>query len=166
MGMGLDHDLLFHVCGQNTDPEGVSAEVAQAVFSGTQLTFREGMDKARRQVDLGQFYAIGEKGGRVVLYRTKASDMANSFLMAMAEVYSAHPKKIFYVGREEKTADEIGFVFEQIDTKMLYGLVERMEHEARGDPVKYQRPYIRTMLYNEVFEAPIKETVNQNNTAW
>ena len=86
--------------------------------------------------------------------------------MTMGEIYSADPKKTFFVGKEEKTADEIGFVYEQIDTQLLYGLVDRLENQAGGNPVKYKRPYLRTVLYNEVFEAAFKETVNHNNMKW
>lgn len=163
--MSVNLDSLFPV--QRRDESArVSEEIAQAVSSRPLLTFRQAMDKARAQVDLTQFYVVRVKDGEYVWYRTKALGMAESFLMTMGEIYSADPKKTFFVGKEEKTADEIGFVYEQIDTQLLYGLVDRLENQAGGNPVKYKRPYLRTVLYNEVFEAAFKETVNHNNMKW
>lgn len=168
--MSIDLDSLFPACGNSTDPagvpNGVSQEVAQAVSSRYPMTFRQAMDKARAQIDLKRFYRIESKNGQLVLYRTQESDIAESLMMAMAEVYKAHPEKVFYVGREEKTAEEIAYIYEHIDTEMMYTLVERLENEVGGSPIKYQRPYLRTMLYNEVFEAAIKETARTNNNKW
>jgi hypothetical protein len=130
------------------------------------MTFRQAMDKVRKQIDLKQFYRIDSRGRQVFMYRTQAADIAESLMMAMAEVYKAHPEKVFYVGREEKTAEEIAYIYERIDTEMMYTLVERLESEVGGSPIKYQRPYLRTMLYNEVFEAAIKETARTNNNRW
>lgn len=171
--MSINLDSLFPACGKSTDPAGVSQEVsqevAQAVSSRSPMTFRQAMDKARAQIDLKQFYGIDlikSKDGQLVLYRTQQSDIAESLMMAMAEVYKAHPEKVFYVGREEKTAEEIAYIYEHIDTEMMYTLVERLKNEVGGSPIKYQRPYLRTMLYNEVFEAAIKETARTNNIKW
>ena len=168
--MSIDLDSLFPACGNGTDPAGVSKEVsqevAQAVSSRSPMTFRQAMDKVRKQIDLKQFYRIDSRGGQVFMYRTQAADIAESLMMAMAEVYKAHPEKVFYVGREEKTAEEIAYIYEHIDTDMLYALVERLESEVGGSPIKYKRPYLRTMLYNEVFEAAIKETARTNNNKW
>ncbi len=168
--MSIDLDSLFPACGDGTDPAGVSQEVAQAVAqavsSRSPMTFRQAMDKVRAQIDLKQFYRIDSRGGQVFLYRTQAADIAESLMMAMAEVYKAHPDKVFYVGSEEKTAEEIAYIYEHIDTDMLYALVERLENEVGGSPIKYKRPYLRTMLYNEVFEAAIKETARTNNNKW
>ena len=162
--MSIDLDSLFPACGNSPDPAGVSQEVAQAVSSRSPMTFRQAMDKVRKQIDLKQFYRIDSRGGRVFMYRTQAADIAESFMMAVAEVYKANPEKVFYVGREEKTAEEIAYIYERIDTEMLYALVERLENEIGGSPIKYRRPYLRTMLYNEVFEAAIKETARTNNS--
>ena len=168
--MSIDLDSLFPACGKGTDPagvpQGVSQEVAQAVSSRNPMNFRQAMDKARAQIDLKRFYRIESKNGQLVLYRTQESDIAESLMMAMAEIYKAHPEKVFYVGREEKTAEEIAYIYEHIDTEMMYTLVERLENEVGGSPIKYQRPYLRTMLYNEVFEAAIKETARTNNSKW
>lgn len=168
--MSIDLDSHFPACGNSPDPagvpNGVSQEVAQAVSSRSPMTFRQAMDKTRAQIDLKQFYRVESKNGQLVLYRTKQSDIAESLMMAMAEVYKAHPEKVFYVGREEKTAEEIAYIYEHIDTEMMYTLVERLESEVGGSPIKYQRPYLRTMLYNEVFEAAIKETARTNNNKW
>lgn len=168
--MSIDLDSLFPACGKSTDPagvpNGVSQEVAQAVSSRSPMTFRQAMDKARAQIDLKMFCRIESKNGQLVLYRTQESDIAESLMMAMAEVYKAHPEKVFYVGREEKTAEEIAYIYEHIDTEMMYTLVERLKNEVGGSPIKYQRPYLRTMLYNEVFEAAIKETAITNNIKW
>ena len=160
--MSIDLDSLFPTCSNSTDPAGV----AQAVSSRSPMTFRQAMDKARAQIDLKQFYRIESKNGQFVLYRTQQSDIAESLMMAMAEVYKANPEKVFYVGREEKTAEEIAYIYEHIDTEMMYTLVERLESEVGGSPIKYQRPYLRTMLYNEVFEAAIKGTARTNNNRW
>ena len=168
--MSIDLDSLFPACGNSPDPagvpQGVPQGVAQAVSSRSPMTFRQAMDKARAQIDLKQFYRIDRRDGQLIIYRTQASDIAESLMMAMAEVYKAHPEKVFYVGREEKTAEEIAYIYEHIDTEMLYALVERLENEVGGSPIKYQRPYLRTMLYNEVFEAAIKETARTNNNKW
>ena len=161
--MSIDLDSLFPACGNSADPAGVSQEVAQAVSSRAPMTFRQAMDKARKQIDLKQFYRIDRRDGQFIMYRTQASDIAESLMMAMAEVYKAHSEKVFYVGREEKTAEEIAYIYEHIDTEMMYTLVERLENEVGGSPIKYQRPYLRTMLYNEVFEAAIKAMVRDNN---
>ena len=168
--MSIDLDSLFPACGKSTDPagvpNGVSQEVAQAVSSRSPISFRQAMDKARAQIDLNRFYRIDWSDGQLIRYRTQESDIAESLMMAMAEVYKAHPEKVFYVGREEKTAEEIAYIYEHIDTEMMYTLVERLENEVGGSPIKYQRPYLRTMLYNEVFEAAIKETARTNNNKW
>lgn len=168
--MSIDLDSLFPACGKRDDPagvpNGVPNGVSQEVSSRSQMTFRQAMDKARAQIDLKRFYRIDSKDGRFIMYRTQASDIAESLMMAMAEVYKAHPEKVFYVGREEKTAEEIAYIYEHIDTEMMYALVERLENEVGGSPIKYQRPYLRTMLYNEVFEAAIKETARTNNNKW
>ena len=164
--MSIDLDSLFPAIGNSPDPAGVSQEVAQAVSSRSPITFRQAMDKARAQIDLKQFYRVVSKDGQCVLYRTQQSDIAESLMMAMAEVYKAHPEKVFYVGREEKTAEESAYIYEHIDFEMMYSLVERLENEVGGNPIKYQRPYLRTMLYNEVFEAAIKATARTNNIKW
>lgn len=168
--MSIDLDSIFPACGKSPDPAGVSQEVsqevAQAVSSRSPITFRQAMDKARAQIDLKRFYRIESKNGQLILYRTQESDIAESLMMAMAEIYKAHTEKVFYVGREEKTAEEIAYIYEHIDTEMMYTLVERLVNEVGGSPIKYQRPYLRTMLYNEVFEAAIKETARTNNIKW
>lgn len=165
--MSIDLDSLFPACGNSADPagvpNGVSREVAQAVSSRYPMTFRQAMDKARAQIDLSQFYRVEVKEGQHLWYRTAGSDIAESLMMAMAEVYKARPGQVLFVGREEKTAEEIAYVYEKIDTDMMYRLVERLANEVGGNPVKYRRPYIRTILYNEVFEAALKEAAIRKN---
>lgn len=148
---------------QNTvSGEQSSSEVSQEVSGGLRPTFREAMSRAGKQIDIDGFCQRGVDGGWV-----QGPDymLARTLCMVMAEIYMASPRYVFYVGGIAMEAAQIREVYGELTSRHIEA-VSRKIRQSKGKTVKYQRPYLRTMLYNVVFEYEAQTQGGMDVTAW
>ena len=142
--------------------EQSSSEVSQEVSGGLRPTFREAMSMAGKQIDIDGFYQRGVDGGWV-----QGPDymLARTLCMVMAEIYMAAPRYVFFVGGIAMEAAQIREVYGELTSRHIEA-VSRKIRQSKGKTVKYQRPYLRTMLYNVVFEYEAQTQGGMDVTAW
>lgn len=142
--------------------EQSSSEVSQEVSGGVRPTFREAMSMAGKQIDIDSFCSWGTKGGWV---QGPDYQLARTLCMVMAEIYMAAPRYVFYVGGIAMEAAQIREVYGELTFRHVEAVILKIR-QSKGKTVKYQRPYLRTMLYNVVFEYEAQTQGGMDVTAW
>lgn len=137
------------------------SEVSGEVCSGRRLTFREAMSRAAKQVGLDGFTQII---GKSVVMGTDYL-LAKTLCMVMAEVYMTAPQHVMYVGGIPMEAQQIKDVYENLTQDHIECVMRKIQ-QSRGKAVKYQRPYLRTMLYNVVFEYEAQTQAGMDAKLW
>lgn len=142
--------------------EQSSSEVSQEVSGGLRPTFREAMSMAGKQIDIDSFCSWGTNGGWV---QGPDYQLARTLCMVMAEIYMAAPRYVFYVGGIAMEAAQIREVYGELTFRHIEAVILKIR-QSKGKTVKYQRPYLRTMLYNVVFEYEAQTQGGMDVTAW
>ena len=123
------------------------ARSASVISSGKRPTLREAMSRAAKQIGLDGFMDLrGE-------YRVEGNDflLAKTLCLVMAEVYMADPGYVIYACGGQMPAEQVQSVYAELRAEHIECLLRKIQ-KSRGKAVRYQRPYLRTMLYNVVFE--------------
>ena len=142
--------------------EQSSSEVSQEVSGGYRPTFREAMSMAGKQIEIDGFCSWGTDGGWV---QGPDYQLARTLCMVMAEIYMAAPRYVFYVGGIAMEAAQIREVYGELTFRHIEAVILKIR-QSKGKTVKYQRPYLRTMLYNVVFEYEAQTQGGMDVTAW
>ena len=136
---------------KNKDAEGGGqspSSVSQEVSGGRRLTFREAAQVAARQIDLESFKDMAPSGKAVC-----GCDwhLANTLCMVMAEVYMARPLYTLFVGGVSMECRQIQEVYANLTHEHIRHAVRKIQG-GKDKQARFRRPYLRTMLYNLVFE--------------
>lgn len=111
---------------------------AGAVPRDKRLTFREAVTMAERQVDYNH-----------LANKTNAW-MGSDVCKVMAEIYLMSPRALVRIGSEELEAELVQEVYREITQEHFEHVCEKLRRLAGF--IRCPKPYIRTLLYNEVFE--------------
>ncbi len=141
--------------------EQSSSEVSQEVSRGYRPTFREAMSQAAKQINLDGFLQRGDDGW----VQGPDYQMARTLCMVMAEIYMAAPRYVFYVGGIAMTAEQAQAVYAELTSEHVETVIRKIR-QSKGKTVKYQRPYLRTMLYNMVFEYEAQTQAGMDSALW
>jgi len=137
------------------------ARSASVISSGRRPTLREAMSIAAKQIHLDGFVEImGEKVVEGADYQ-----LARTLCLVMAEVYMADPDFVIYVCGMQMPAEQAQVVYNEITGDHIECLIRKIQ-KSKGKTVKYQRPYLRTMLYNIVFEYEAQTQAGMNADLW
>ncbi len=148
---------------QDTVSGGQSpSEVSQEVCRGRRLTFREAMSRADKQIDL---YGFCQRGADGTWLAGNDYNLARTLCMVMAEVYMAAPQYAMYVGGIAMEAEQVQEVYSNLTPEHIECVMKKIK-QSRGKAVKYQRPYLRTMLYNVVFEYEAQTQAGMDAAFW
>jgi hypothetical protein len=124
-------------------------------------TFREAMSRAAKQVSLDGFTQIA--GNSLVMGADY--QLAKTLCMVMAEVYMAEPSYVVYCCGVQMPAEQVQAVYSELTGDHIECLIRKIK-KSRGKAVKYQRPYLRTMLYNAVFELEAQTQAGMDADLW
>ncbi len=124
-------------------PQASRPSEARPVAGGRRLSFREAMSAAEEQVMLNEYFEPDDR------------PHAREVCRVMAEVYMMNPAATVKVCEEEREAGMVAEVFRELTPEDVQGVVDKI-HAGALQNVRNPRAYMRTMLYNEVFEADIK----------
>lgn len=138
------------------------SEVSREVCRGRRLTFREAMSRAAKQIDIDGFCQQSSDG---VWGQGPDYMLARTLCMVMAEIYMAAPHYVFYVGGITMEAEQIQEVYGELTGAHVECIMKKIQ-QSRTKAVKYQRPYLRTMLYNVVFEYEAQTQAGMNAEFW
>ena len=103
----------------------------------SRLSFREAVEKVRDQIDVRSFH-VTER------------DLAKEILNNIAEVYLLRDETQIRIAGEMLEAYVVKEVFEQLGAEHVQLVIENFKKVSHI--VNYKRGYIRTALYNSVFE--------------
>ena len=149
---------------QDTVSGGQSpSEVSQEVSGGRRLTFREAMSRADKQIDL---YGFCERGADGTWLAGNDYNLARTLCMVMAEIYMAAPHYVFYVGGIAMEAAQIREVYGELTFSHIECVIRKIRQSQGKNTVKYRRPYLRTMLYNVVFEYEAQTQAGMDADFW
>lgn len=138
------------------------------VSSGRRITFREAMSISAKQINLDGFL-LRDRGEfpeyKYIWVQGDDYKLANTLCMVMSEVYMAAPHHVMYVGGIAMEADQIQTVYRELTHDHVVCLIGKIKN-SKGNVVKYQRPYMRTMLYNIVFEYEVQIQAGMDADSW
>lgn len=132
------------------------------VSSGRRLTFREAMSRAAKQINLSGFYQQGKDGW----IPGPDYQLANTLCMVMAEVYMAADRHVLYVCGMPMEAEQAREVYRELTFWHIECVIRKIRQSQGKNIVKFQRPYLRTMLYNVVFEYEAQTQAGMNALDW
>lgn len=144
-----------------TQREVPGARSASVNTKSRRPTFREAMSRAAKQVSLDGFTQIAGKS--VVMGADY--QLAKTLCMVMAEVYMAEPSYVVYCCGVQMPAEQVQAVYSELTGDHIEYLIRKIK-QSRGKAVKYQRPYLRTMLYNAVFELEAQTQAGMDADLW
>lgn len=144
-----------------TRDESNGARSASVNTQRRRPTFREAMSRVAKQVSLDGFTQIAGKS--VVMGADY--QLAKTLCMVMAEVYMAEPSYVVYCCGVQMPAEQVQAVYSELTGDHIECLIRKIQR-SRGKAVKYQRPYLRTMLYNAVFELEAQTQAGMDADLW
>ena len=103
----------------------------------SRLSFSEAVSKVRDQIDVRSFHVTQR-------------DLAKEILNIIAEVYLLKDEAQIRIAGEMLEAYVVKEVFEQLDAEHVQLVIENFSKVERI--VNFKRGYLRTALYNSVFE--------------
>lgn len=138
------------------------SEVSQEVSSGRKLTFREAVQVAAGQIELDCFKDLAPSGNAIC-----GPDwyLAQTLVMVMAEVYMARPKYELYVGGIPMECRQIQEVYANLTAEHIKHAVRKIQG-GKDKHARFRRPYLRTMLYNLVFEYEAQVQAGISTFGW
>lgn len=137
------------------------ARSASGISPARRPTLREAMSIAAKQIDLDGFMqGIGEKITMGPDYQ-----LAKTLCLVMAEVYMTDPTYVLYVCGMQMPAKQAQDVYLELTGDHIECLVRKIQ-QRKSKAVQYQRPYLRTMLYNVVFEYEAQTQAGISADVW
>ena len=125
--------------GQGTSLPGVETEKTR------RLTFREAITKAEDQIGFGGYDR-----------RHPCYGILHDMCRAMAEIYMMPPHAKVRINGEELEAEMVAEVLEQVTEEMAVERAEELLDVIAG--VTCLKAYLRSALYNKVFEFEVSDT--------
>jgi len=83
-------------------------------------------------------------------------DIARELCLIMAEVRRLAQKEYIKIDKAYHTAEDVSKVFEFITKEHIDNVIRK--NSERNYAVKYRKAYLRTLLYNSVFELSSEKT--------
>lgn len=144
--------------GGGRSPSAVSSEVS----GGRKLTFREAVQVAAGQIDLNGFKDLAPSGKAVC-----GCDwhLAETLAMVMAEVYMGRPTYQMYVGGIAMECRQIQEVYCNLTHEHIAQAIRKIQG-GKDKNARFRRPYLRTMLYNLVFEYEAQTQAGISQFSW
>lgn len=119
------------LCGRESQCQVSSRQVSP------RLSFKEAVEKAKAQINIECF-------------RLTDQDFAREILMNIAEIFMLWDESPVKIAGEQLDAYVVKQVFEQIREEHVQLVIDN--YSKIGYIVNYKKSYIRTALYNAVFE--------------
>ena len=144
--------------GGGRSPSAVSPEVS----SRRKLTFREAVAVADKQIDVDGFKDMAPSGKAVA-----GCDwhLAYTLAMVMAEVYMGRPEYQMYVGGIAMECRQIQEVYCHLTHEHIAQAIRKIQG-GKEKNARFRRPYLRTMLYNLVFEFEAQTQAGISQYSW
>jgi hypothetical protein len=144
--------------GGGRSPSAVSSEVSGRL----KLTFREAVAVADKQIDVDGFKDMAPSGKAVV-----GCDwhLAYTLAMVMAEVYMGRPDYQMYVGGIAMECRQIQEVYCNLTHEHIAQAIRKIQG-GKEKNARFRRPYLRTMLYNLVFEFEAQTQAGISQYSW
>lgn len=141
----MSEERKMGVCTQDKETEvsgAVRQPAEQAVTRGQRMTFREAVDIAARQIELASFKTRGVVGADWRL--------AFELCKIMAEVMTMQDKGQAKIGGELLDAYLVKQVFAELRAEHVAWVMDIIRTRGAGNAMR--KLYVRSMLYNSVFE--------------
>lgn len=144
--------------GGGRSPSAVSPEVS----GRRKLTFREAVAVADKQIDVDGFKDMAPSGKAVA-----GCDwhLAYTLAMVMAEVYMGRPDYQMYVGGIAMECRQIQEVYANLTHEHIAQAIRKIQG-GKEKNARFRRPYLRTMLYNLVFEYEAQTQAGISQYSW
>lgn len=114
-----------------------SLEKSESKSCRANETFRDTLNRIEKQIDIECFYQ-------------NERDLVRELFLIIAEVYRLSPSDRVKVDGQIYPAADVATVFEMLTADHIRQVIEK--NNERKYPVKYRKAYLRTLLYNSVFE--------------
>ncbi len=124
----------------NIPKKNFQKNALQNPSSQVRLSFEQALSQARYQIDLTLEGA----------YRTAIKDQAEELAMIIAEVYLMHPNAHITISGEQLDGHLVQQVFRQLTSSHVELVISNFNRTTYM--VKNKKFYLRTALYNSVFE--------------
>lgn len=153
-----ERERTMDAAGGGRSPSAVSSEVS----GGRRLTFREAVQVAAKQIDLEGFTDLAPSGKAIC-----GCDwlLAETLAMVMAEVYMGRPTYQLFVGGIAMNCQQIQEVYANLTHEHIAQAIRKIQGD-KDKHARFRRPYLRTMLYNMVFEYEAQTQAGISRFSW
>lgn len=112
---------------------------SQSIYGSSRLveSFAETLKKVKSQIE----YECIEESDQ---------DLAFELCMIIAEVYRLYPTSVMTVAGDKKSAKEVSELFEMLTCEHIRYVI--MRYTETDKEIFYKKSYLRTLLYNSLFE--------------
>ena len=114
-----------------------SLEKSESKSCRANETFRDTLNRIENRIDIECFYE-------------SERDFVRELFLIIAEVYRLYPSDRVKVDGQVYSAADVAAVFEMLTADHIRQVIRK--NAERTYPVKYRKAYLRTLLYNSVFE--------------